>query len=158
MRYLTWGDSVFTYSARRLSHSLSPSCLGSQECFMTVSADQGGKQTIAQLSFTFFRLRVSFRIVADSVGKTSVYFSIFFWHFVFFFLFSGSILDNNFWLCHNSECWTYVVEKWSCWSNLVLGSSADKFTLKSLVCCQVFGLTEYTQKYEVVKIQKCFYG
>ena len=133
---------IFTYSARRVhSQSSQPfiewepwswSWLGCEECFMTVSGDQGGKQTITQTS------PPALQTVITHLPHSSTIL-----HFY------QNLITPQF-----VSCCYHCASK----GESVLGNPADKFTLKSLVCCQVFGLTKYTQKYEVVKIQKCFSG
>ena len=113
---------------------------GGEECFMTVSGDQGGKQTITQLQLSNSPPWLHSCCVPASLWQSPLTTSP-----VFF----PNLITPQFASC----CY-----HWESKGESVLGNPTDKFTLKSLVCCQVFGLTKYTQKYEVVKIQKCFSG
>ena len=122
-----------------------------EECFMTVSGDQGGKQTITQLQLPCSPARLhSWCVPASQPASLSL---------------SGTVIT------HQSPVTSQLSSILSYFNYLIvcllvspgggesgLGNPTDKFTLKYLVCCQVFGLTKYTQKYEVVKIQKCFSG
>ena len=154
MRYLTqgwgWGTScIYIFSQHSpASHSLSgvreggrEGGLGGEECLMTVSGDQGGKQTITQLQLSNSPPQLTFLLCpSQPVTVTSHHQSG---------IFFPNLITPQFASC----CY-----HWESKGESVLGNPTDKFTLKSLVCCQVFGLTKYTQKYEVVKIQKCFCG
>ena len=153
MRYLTqgwgWGtSSIYIFSQHSpASHSLSgvreggrEGGLGGEECLMTVSGDQGGKQTITQLQLSNSPPWLHSCCVPASLWQSPLTTSP---------AFFPNLITPQFASC----CY-----HWESKGESVLGNPTDKFTLKSLVCCQVFGLTKYTQKYEVVKIQKCFCG